>query len=389
MDDTRLPPPPALDLGNLLLLHALPAVGKRRVFELVQRAPFLLAEPVSKDFWLFVEKELHIPVSRGEQQGAQSLVRRVQEQLDRGEFALVHWFGEEYPPLLRQIYDPPLLLFIRGNPALLRGDCLAVVGARNATDYGVTVAREFAARLAEAGLVIVSGMAKGIDSAAHLGALKAGGRTLAVLGAGVDVIYPRQAGFLYRRLCGEGCVASEFFPGIWPAPQNFPVRNRLISGLSWGTVIVEATPRSGSLITARLALEHNRELFAVPGPVHSPLSVGPNYLIKQGAKLVQLWQDVAEELPAEVRARLHWQPGAVPSEPSMDGRFAGDAPNEHLTKEEDVVYKSLFFDRKVHLDALLAKTRLNMGQLGAVLLRLQFAGLIQELPGQYFLKNVR
>jgi DNA processing protein len=159
--------------------------------------------------------------------------------------------------------------------------------------------------------------------------------------------------------------------------------------LSWGTVIVEATPRSGSLITARLALEHNRELFAVPGPVHSPFSVGPNYLIKQGAKLVQLWQDVAEELPAEVRARLHWQPGAVPSEPAMDGRFAGDAPNEHLTKEEDVVYKSLFFDRKVHLDALLAKTRLNMGQLGAVLLRLQFAGLIQELPGQYFLKNVR
>lgn len=389
MDDPRLPSPPALDLGNLLLLHALPNVGKRRLFELAQRAPFLLAEPVGRDFWLFVEKELHGAVPRAEQHAAAASAGKVLERLARDEFRLVHWFDDGYPPLLRQIYDPPLLLFCRGDAALLHGDCLAVVGARNATDYGVTVAREFAARLAEAGLVVVSGMAKGIDSAAHLGALKAGGKTLAVLGAGVDVIYPREAGFLYRRLCAEGCVASEFLPGVWPAPQNFPIRNRIISGLGWGTVIVEATPRSGSLITARLALEHNRELFAVPGPVHSPLSVGPNYLIKQGAKLVQLWQDVAEELPAEVRARLRLQPEAVPAEPAVDGRFAAGAANEHLTNEEDVVYKCLFFDRKVHLDTLLAQTGLTVGRLGAVLLRLQFSGLAQELPGQYFLKNVR
>jgi len=275
---------------------------------------------------------------------------------------------------------------VRGDPTLLSGDCLAVVGARHASDYGVAVAQEFACRLANAGLVIVSGLALGIDSAAHLGALQAAGGTVAVLGCGIDIVYPKQSAALHRRILERGCLVSEFSPGLYPSPQNFPIRNRIISGLALGTLIVEATQRSGSLITARLALEHGRELFAVPGPVHSPLSVGPNYLIKQGAKLVQLWPDVLDELPRPVRERL--RPAA--GDPAAAERpLGGGAENLRLTNDEEAVYKHVLFDRKVHLDDLLHRTGLSMGKLGAALLQLQFNNLIQELPGQYYLRSVR
>lgn len=389
MTQPEINPVTGFQLTNLLLLHLLPGVGKRRLFELLGQAPFLLSEPVDRNYWLYVEKELRCPVGGRDQASLQHRTDRVVERGQAGEYQLLHWFSPDYPALLRQIFDPPLVLFLKGEGALLSGDCLAVVGARRASDYGVAVAQEFSARLAEAGLVIVSGLAQGIDSSAHVGALKSGGRTLAVLGTGIDVVYPKQARGLYGRLCREGGVVTEFFPGTYPSPQNFPVRNRVISGLSLGTLIVEATQRSGSLITARLALEQGRELFAIPGPVHSPLSVGPNYLIQQGAKLVQVWQDVAEELPVDVRRRLNVPDNPASREPSLEQGLRPEGRNTCLTSDEEKVYNCLLLERKVHLDTLLEQSGLKAGRLSNVLLQLQFRDLVQELPGHFFLKTVR
>lgn len=381
-------PPVAVKRENLLLLHQLPGVGNRKLMELVDRAPFLLAEPIDRNFWMYVEKMVRRVPPKSERGGLRRRIQRVIDRIERGEFRMLHRLSPDYPERLKHIYDPPLVLFVRGNDALLAADSLAVVGARNATDYGVAVARELAGRLATAGLVVVAGLARGIDSAAHVGTLKVGGQTLAVLGSGVDMPYPREARPLYRQLSEEGCVVSEFFPGTRPAPQNFPVRNRIISGLCLGVLIVEATQRSGSLITARLALEQGRELFAVPGPVHSPLSVGPNYLIKQGAKLVQVWQDVIEELPSHVQEKLSWDP-CLTVEDTLESRPLADRPaaKERLTSGEEKVYNLISFDRKVHIDELLQRSGLTVGRLGRVLLNLQFKGLIHEVPGQYYLKD--
>ncbi len=381
-------PPVAVKRENLLLLHQLPGVGNRKLMELVDRAPFLLAEPIDRNFWMYVEKMVRRVPPKSERGGLRRRIQRVIDRIERGEFRMLHRLSSGYPERLKHIYDPPLVLFVRGNEALLAADSLAVVGARNATDYGVAVARELAGRLATAGLVVVAGLARGIDSAAHVGTLKVGGQTLAVLGSGVDMPYPREARPLYRQLSEEGCVVSEFFPGTRPAPQNFPVRNRIISGLCLGVLIVEATQRSGSLITARLALEQGRELFAVPGPVHSPLSVGPNYLIKQGAKLVQVWQDVIEELPPHVQEKLSWDP-CLTVEDTLESRPLADRPaaKERLTSGEEKVYNLISFDRKVHIDELLQRSGLTVGRLGRVLLNLQFKRLIHEVPGQYYLKD--
>ncbi len=381
-------PPVAVKRENLLLLHQLPGVGNRKLMELVDRAPFLLAEPIDRNFWMYVEKMVRRVPPKSERGGLRRRIQRVIDRIERGEFRMLHRLSSGYPERLKHIYDPPLVLFVRGNEALLAADSLAVVGARNATDYGVAVARELAGRLATAGLVVVAGLARGIDSPAHVGTLKVGGQTLAVLGSGVDMPYPREARPLYRQLSEEGCVVSEFFPGTRPAPQNFPVRNRIISGLCLGVLIVEATQRSGSLITARLALEQGRELFAVPGPVHSPLSVGPNYLIKQGAKLVQVWQDVIEELPPHVQEKLSWDP-CLTVEDTLESRPLADRPaaKERLTSGEEKVYNLISFDRKVHIDELLQRSGLTVGRLGRVLLNLQFKRLIHEVPGQYYLKD--
>src|SRR5262249_44743724 len=211
---------------------------------------------------------------------------------------------EEFPAALREIFDPPLTIYTRGNRALMKEPAVAIVGSRRPTAYGRAVARRLAMDLAQKGLVIISGMARGVDSAAHEGAIEVGGNTIAVLGTGIDVPYPAENKKLYEQIGAKGLLISEFPLGTFPAPQNFPIRNRVISGLSLGVVVVEAAQYSGSLITARLAMEQNREVFAVPGSVTNKNSWGPHVLIKQGAKLVQDWQDVMEEMPPEVRQRL-------------------------------------------------------------------------------------
>ena len=226
------------------------------------------------------------------------------KEIGKAECELIAFDSEDYPPLLKQIPDAPLLLYVRGDVKVLSQHAVAIVGSRRPTAYGSSVAHRLAHDLAQRQLVVASGLARGVDSAAHRGALEGKGKTVAVLGSGIDVIYPRENKRLAEEIAKSGAVISEFPLGTGPTPENFPIRNRIISGLSLGVVVVEAAEYSGSLITARLALEQNREVFAVPGNITSAQSFGPNHLIKQGAKLVDQWMDVIEEFPAEIRMQL-------------------------------------------------------------------------------------
>ncbi|MBI1983211.1 MAG: DNA-protecting protein DprA, partial [Acidobacteria bacterium] len=238
------------------------------------------------------------------QAGLKEAEKEIQEAAKAGCQLLPHG-SDDYPPLLRQIPDAPLVLYVRGDVKLLSQHAVAIVGTRRPSAYGSQVGHRLARDLAERRVVIVSGLARGIDSTAHRGALEANnGKTVAVLGSGADVIYPRENRKLAEKIIETGAVISEFPLGTAPTPENFPIRNRIISGLSLGVVIVEAAEYSGSLITARLAVEQNREVFAVPGNITSAQSFGPNHLIKQGAKLVDQWIDVVEEFPASIRMQL-------------------------------------------------------------------------------------
>lgn len=293
-----------------------------------------------------------------------------------------------YPALLREIADPPITLYVRGAwEACLDAPCVAMVGSRRCSTYGQNVAALLARNLATRGVTIVSGLARGIDAAAHRGALEAGGRTVGVLGTGVDEVYPRD----HKKLAEEilergGALVSQFPLGTPPIPENFPYRNRIISGLSLGTVLVEAAENSGSLITARLAMEQNREVFAVPGNVTSRNSFGTNYLIKgAGAKLVQQWQDVAAELPPDIAARL------LPPEPAKKkagARRQESALPADLSEGERAVLKLLSADETVHIDALVGASNLSVSALTGILLGLEMRELIRQLPGKCFVRKL-
>lgn len=279
-----------------------------------------------------------------------------------------------YPPALLQTADPPLLLFAEGDLSLLRRPALAVVGSRHATPQGLDHAQQFAAHLSRAGLTIVSGLALGIDGAAHEGALAGAGSTIAVIGTGPDQIYPRRHAALTRRIAEQGLVLSEFAPGVPAMAPNFPRRNRIIAGLALGTLVVEAAPQSGSLITARLALDCNREVFAIPGSIHSPQSRGCHHLIKQGAKLVESAEDILSEL-----RRPGPLPWATPAEP-------GEAPDEDDDPDgsaADPVLRALGHD-PMSLDSLCARTGWPPGELTARLLDLELGGQVSRLPGGLF-----
>ena len=290
--------------------------------------------------------------------------------------------SSDYPPLLREIFDPPLLLYARGNAALLEAPSIAIVGARKPTAYGKAIAERLSSDLAIRGLAIVSGLARGIDSCAHRGALEQNGKTIAVLGSGIDVVYPAEGKKLFAEIAEKGLLLSEFPVGSFPAPQNFPIRNRIISGLSLGVVVVEAAQYSGSLITARLAMEQNREVFGVPGSLSNRFSWGPHVLIKQGAKLVQDWQDVVEELPAKVRQNLSSQPHATETE-SEASLFA-----ESLTAPGKAIYDFLKVDQPVHIDEVLdALSQFSPSLVLSNLLDLEFKNLVRQLPGKNFVKT--
>src|SRR2546421_5741097 len=294
-----------------------------------------------------------------------------------------------YPALLREIFDPPITLYVKGAwSECLEQPCVAMVGSRRCSTYGQNAATMLARDLAQKGVTIISGLARGIDAAAHRGALEAGGRTVAVMGTGLDQVYPRDHKKLVDEiLANKGALVSEFPLETPPAPQNFPYRNRVISGLSLGVVLVEAAENSGSLITARLAMEQNREVFAVPGSITSRNSFGTNYLIKgAGAKLVQQWQDVVAELPQEIAARL------LPPEPKKK-KEKGLVEQlslvpEDLSATEHTVWKLLSADEPAHIDALIEESKLSVPELTGALLGLEMRELIRQLPGKCFIRKL-
>lgn len=277
-----------------------------------------------------------------------------------------------YPAALLQTADPPLMLYAEGRIGLLAAPCVAIVGSRQATVQGLENANAFARALSEAGMTVVSGLAQGIDGAAHEGALQGPSGTIAVVGTGLDQVFPKRHAALAKRIAVEGLMLSEYALGMPPLAQNFPQRNRIIAGLSRGTLVVEAALQSGSLISARLATEAGREVFAIPGSIHSPQSRGCHGLIKQGAKLVECVADVLEELQFPHRAA----PGAAAAEAADVGVDSGSIP-------DDAVMAALGFEPTT-LDALVARTGWSPQQLNIRLLELELEGRVSRLPGQLF-----
>ncbi|NDP58110.1 MAG: DNA-protecting protein DprA [Oxalobacteraceae bacterium] len=278
-----------------------------------------------------------------------------------------HYFltlaDSRYPQTLLDIPDPPITLYVKGCIALLHMPSIAIVGSRNATAQGVLNAERFATSLSQAGFPVVSGLAMGIDAAAHAGALPHAGSTIAVIGTGIDIVYPARNRALAARIAKDGCVVSEYALGTGPLTANFPRRNRLISGLSRAVLVVEAAARSGSLITARVAAEQGRDVFAIPGSIHAPLSKGCHWLIKQGAKLVESAQDVLEEI--------------APAVPTQGGHGAAV---RFVPPALEALLAALGFD-PVDSDALVARTGLDVAALSAQLLELELLGYLEVLPG--------
>lgn len=317
-----------------------------------------------------------------EPEGLAALLESTLEWLQAGDDRLVAPLGDAaYPAALLDIEDPPVMLYMLGAHAkqLLAGkphaaSNIAIVGSRNPTPQGETNARQFARAFGSAGLCVVSGLALGIDGAAHDGALLGGGDTIAVVGTGLDRVYPKKHLALAHRIAQQGMIISEFPLGTPPLTANFPRRNRIISGLSLGTLVVEAALQSGSLITARLAAEQGKEVFAIPGSIHSPQSRGCHALLKQGAKLVEVAQDVLEE--------LNLSAGHVTPFPAGAQTHQDDGKADEMCADSPLM-RALGFDA-VSLDALQARTGLDTGRLQAQLLELELSGLVARLPGGLF-----
>ncbi len=298
------------------------------------------------------------------------------EAIEKKNYTLLTLHDPDYPDLLRHIADPPPVLYIRGK-LYPRQPSVAVVGSRRATAYGLNATRKIAGELAEHGWTIVSGMARGIDTAAHKAALAAGKRTIAVLGTGLNVIYPRQNAKLYNEIAESGALVSEFFLDTEPRGHHFPVRNRIISGLCYATVVVEAARRSGALITARLALEQGREVFAVPGSIDSATSRGPHFLIRQGAHLVENAHQVTDELADQL------DPGLIEAAPGIKPGAGNKPAGIELSAAERKILE-LIGPEPVHIDEIATGTDTGPGQLASILLQLELKGAVVQRPGKFF-----
>ena len=309
-----------------------------------------------------IRRAARTPLATGWQARLRRLPAAVQTYQDRA-----------YPRRLLSIYDYPPVLFLRGTVRPADELAVAVVGSRKASPYGLRITRRLTAELVRRGVTVVSGLARGIDTEAHRTALECGGRTVAVLGSGIDVIYPRENRSLADRIAGRGAVVSEFAPGTAPEPGFFPRRNRIISGLSLGVVIVEARRRSGALITARYAADQGREVYAVPGPVDQPGSAGPHGLIQDGAKLVTCVEDILEEVPQLSRAGR------------KTGERTGGRPDPELTAVERRLMEALTGDPTT-VDDLIGRLQWEPSKLLAVLFSLEVKGLVRQLAGKRFLR---
>ena len=299
---------------------------------------------------------------------------------------LITLADEAYPARLRQIYDPPTSLYVIGDKGVLGLPGIAVVGTRHPTPYGVGMASRLSCDLAARGIIIISGLARGVDTAAHRGVIEAKARTVAVFGTGVDVIYPRENQRLAEQILTlGGTLISEFPLGTFAAPQNFPIRNRIISGLSVGVLVVEAGEYSGTRITARCALEQGREVFAVPGNVTNKNSWGPNTLIKQGAKLTATWEDVWEEIPSDLRVQLAPQVSSATESTPTASLF----DQESMAPHERKIYQLLRADEATHIDEVVERLteQLSSSEIFAALFELEMSGKVKQLPGKNYVKT--
>jgi len=296
----------------------------------------------------------------------------------------------DYPERLREIYDPPSALWIRGNASLLARPGIAVVGTRQPSPYGAGMAELLSRDLANRRMVILSGMARGVDTAAHKGAIEAGGKTVAVWGTGIDVIYPKENKKLAEQIVATGgTIVSEYPLGTFPAPQNFPIRNRILSGMSVGVLVIEAAEYSGTRITARCAMEQNRDVYAVPGNVTNKNAWGPNTLIKQGAKLTATWEDIWEDLPSQIRLALEDEQaaatGGAESKPGGAASLFNDTP---LPEHERIVFERLRHDESTQLDELIEQLEAELGsaEIFTALFELELAGRVRQLPGKNYVR---
>ena len=327
---------------------------------------------------------------------------------------IITFYDAAYPPLLKEIDTPPLLLYVRGELKPEDGLSIAIVGSRDAKDYGRRVSYQLAHQLVNRGMTVTSGFAKGIDACAHRGALEAGGRTIAVMGNGLSLIYPASNSELVEKIVESGALISEFPMGMKPRSENFPRRNRIISGLTLGTVVVEASNRSGALITARLASEQGREVFAVPGQIFSELSIGTHKLIDNGAKLISTVDDLLEALPQHALRQISAFTTSITTEKNIEfpqipsdaeskykhiSKTANETPSAveteaipvtpppDLTDDETTVFNAIEIPSS-HIDTIVRTTQLPISQVSGVLLMLELKGAIQQLPGKMFTKTI-
>ncbi len=298
---------------------------------------------------------------------------------------LLSFEDAEYPGNLREIPDPPPVLFVRGRVLPEDERAIAVIGSRRASAYGVSACHRLVRALVDHGFSIVSGMAKGVDAAAHWAALEREGRTLAVLGTGVDVVYPKANRQVFESILERGALLSEFLPGTEPFAKNFPRRNRIISGMALGVLVVEAAERSGTMITVRTALEQGREVFAVPGDIRSPVSRGTHRLIKEGAKLVERVEDILEEFPFQGAAAFALRPAVG----SMDAGSAGSgdqAAGEEAAGEQETLIRHLS-DEGTPVEVLIERTGWPSEKMATLLTELELLGRVRRLPGSRYLRT--
>jgi DNA processing protein len=366
-------------LSSWLVLQSIDGVGDRTLVKLVSTfgSPEAVVAAAPEDLVRAgCSPELAAFLRRGPERKVRQQIDRQVEIVGRRKIRVVTLFDRAYPARLRAIPDPPPMLYVSGGYSARDEVAVAIVGGRRATPSGRLVTEEIAKELAGAGVTIVSGLARGIDAAAHRGALAGNGRTIAVLGCGIDRTYPSEHDALRQRIESHGAVISELPIGASPQSHHFPRRNRIISGLSLGVLVSEAASNSGSLITAKLALEQGREVFAVPGSVREEACRGSNGLIKEGAKLVERAQDVLDEILPQVdarqRAALHL--GGTRSD-----------PREPLGKEDALVYDALSYEAR-SVDAVIESTGLSAAQVAAILLSLELYGRVRQLPGQQYIR---
>jgi DNA processing protein len=368
-----------------LALALTPQLGPRRILRAVEQCG---SAAKILDMRLTELESLHFPAESVQflaDGKARAAADQQLEGLVKTGGAFLTYEDELYPERLREIFDPPPLLWLRGNTRLLSEPSLAVVGTRQPTTYGSGMAEMLSRDLAHRGLIILSGMARGVDTWAHKGALTAKRPTIAVWGTGIDVIYPKENKSLAEQIvAGGGTILSELPLGTFPAPQNFPKRNRILSGMSIGVLVIEAGEYSGTRVTARCALEQNRDVFAVPGNVTTKNAWGPNTLIKQGAKLTATWEDVWEELPSQIKLQLESREGLASNEPSAASLFR----EEPLPPHEARLMSVLRHDEALQIDEIMEKleTELSSAEVFTALFELELAGRVRQLPGKNYVK---